>query len=118
MVRHEHSRSRVPRRVKIEDTGAGMDYLVPGREGGGGMIVGERIEVDPKVMMGKPVIRGTRVTVEADLLGAYLRLRRDDIQAAIRFAADTVAHEETRPIPSGGTKTRVRVGTSSRRRTL
>lgn len=94
------------------------------------MIVGERIEVDPKVMMGKPVIRGTRVSVElilrklaegaseADLLGAYPRLRRDDIQAAIRFAADTVAHEETRPIPSGGTKTRVRVGTSSRRRTL
>lgn len=57
-------------------------------------------------MMGKPVIRGTRITVElilrklsegaseADLLDAYPRLTREDIQAAIRYAADTLAHEE------------------------
>ena len=56
--------------------------------------------------MGKPVIRGTRITVElilrklsegaseADLLDAYPRLTREDIQAAIRYAADTLAHEE------------------------
>jgi uncharacterized protein (DUF433 family) len=31
---------------------------------------------------------------EADLLDAYPRLTRDDIHAAIRFAADTIAHEE------------------------
>ena len=65
-----------------------------------------RIEIDPNVMMGKPVIRGTRVTVElilrklgegaaeADLLDAYPRLTREDIQAAMRYAADTLAHEE------------------------
>ena len=70
------------------------------------MAVTERIEIDPKVMMGKPVIRGTRITVElilrklsegaseADLLDAYPRLTREDIQAAIRYAADTLAHEE------------------------
>ena len=58
-------------------------------------------------MMGKPVIRGTRLTVElilrklsegaseADLMEAYPRLTREDIQAAIRYAADTLAHEET-----------------------
>jgi len=57
--------------------------------------------------MGKPVIKGTRVTVElilrklsegaaeSDLLDAYPRLTIEDIQAAIRYAADTVAHEET-----------------------
>jgi uncharacterized protein (DUF433 family) len=57
-------------------------------------------------MMGKPVIRGTRITVElilrklsegateADLLDAYPRLTRADVQAAIRYAADTLAHEE------------------------
>ena len=57
-------------------------------------------------MMGKPVIRGTRITVElilrklsegaseADLLDAYPRLTREDIQAAIRYAADTLAHQE------------------------
>ena len=71
------------------------------------MTITDRIEINPKVMLGKPVIRGTRVTVElilrklsegaraADLLTAYPRLTREDIQAAIRYAADTVAHEET-----------------------
>jgi len=71
------------------------------------MAVTDRIEINPKVMLGKPVIRGTRITVElilrklgegareADLLDAYPRLTREDIQAAIAYAADTVAHEET-----------------------
>jgi uncharacterized protein (DUF433 family) len=66
----------------------------------------DRIEVDPNVMMGKPIIRGTRITVElilrklaegaaeADLLDAYPRLKREDIRAAIAYAADTIAHEE------------------------
>ena len=66
----------------------------------------DRIEVNPNVMMGKPVIRGTRIPVElilrkiseganeADLLEAYPKLTHEDIQAAIRFAADTLAHEE------------------------
>ena len=67
----------------------------------------DRIVIDPEVMLGKPVIRGTRVPVELilrklgegateqDLLDAYPRLIRADIQAAIGYAADTVAHEET-----------------------
>jgi uncharacterized protein (DUF433 family) len=67
----------------------------------------DRIEVNPKVMMGKPVIRGTRLTVEmivrklsegatdADLLAAYPRLTQEDIRAALGYAADTMAHEET-----------------------
>ena len=66
----------------------------------------DRIEINPQVMMGKPVIAGTRITVEsilrklsegaseADLLDAYPRLNRDDIRAAIRYGADTIAHEE------------------------
>jgi uncharacterized protein (DUF433 family) len=66
-----------------------------------------RIEVNPKVMLGKPVIRGTRIPVElilrklgegaseADLLDAYPRLKRADIQAALSYAADALAHEET-----------------------
>ena len=67
----------------------------------------DRIEVNPKVMLGKPVIRGTRIPVElilrklsegaseADLLDAYPRMTREDIQAALAYAADTLAHEET-----------------------
>jgi uncharacterized protein (DUF433 family) len=74
-----------------------------------------RIEVDPGVMLGKPVIRGTRVTVElilrklsegateADLLDAYPRLTREDIQAALAYAADTVAHEESLTVNLPGT---------------
>ncbi len=74
---------------------------------GGKMLITDRIEINPKVMLGKPVIRGTRITVElilrklsegaseADLLDAYPRLTREDIQTAIGYAADTLAHEET-----------------------
>ena len=70
------------------------------------MSVHGRIEVNPKVMLGKPVIRGTRITVELilrklgegatqdELLDAYPHLTRDDIQAAMAYAADTLAHEE------------------------
>ena len=71
------------------------------------MTITDRIEINPKVLMGKPVIRGTRLTVELilrklsegageeNLMEAYPRLTREDIQAAIRYAADTLAHEET-----------------------
>lgn len=75
----------------------------------------DRIEINPKVMLGKPVIRGTRITVElilrklgegaseADLLNAYPQLKKVDIQAAITYAADILAHEETELLSSQGT---------------
>jgi uncharacterized protein (DUF433 family) len=65
----------------------------------------DRIELNSAVLGGKPVVRGTRIPVEdilrkladgateADLLDAYPRLTRDDIQAALRYAADSVGHE-------------------------
>jgi len=65
-----------------------------------------RIEIDPDIMGGKPVIRGTRIPVETVLrkLGAGMtadaiitdhpRLMRDDILAAQAFAADYLADEE------------------------
>ena len=71
-----------------------------------------RIEVNPAVMQGKPVIRGTRIPVElllrklgegattADLLDAYPRLTAPDVQAALSYAADTIAHEVIVPIAS------------------
>ena len=67
----------------------------------------EKIATDPTFMLGKPVIRGTRVTVElilrklaegaaeADLLDGYPGLTAADIRAAIAYGADAVAHEET-----------------------
>ncbi|NQT53253.1 DUF433 domain-containing protein [bacterium] len=71
------------------------------------MATTDRIEVDPRVMQGKPVIRGTRIPVElilrklgqgateAELFDAYPRLTSEDVRAALAYAADTVAHEET-----------------------
>lgn len=64
-----------------------------------------RIEINPKVLSGKPIIRGTRIPVElivrklsegaseADILDAYPRLTVLDIRAALLFAADSLAHE-------------------------
>lgn len=66
----------------------------------------ERIKINPEIMGGKPVIRGTRVPVELILrkLGAGIsteqiladhpRLVLEDIRAAQTFAADYLADEE------------------------
>lgn len=70
------------------------------------MAVHDRVEINPKIKLGKAVIRGTRIPVElivlklaegADeraLLQAHPRLTAADIQAALRYAADSLAHEE------------------------
>jgi uncharacterized protein (DUF433 family) len=70
------------------------------------MIAKGRITIDIGVMQGKPVIRGTRITVdlvlrklsegatEADLLDAYPHLTAEDIRAALAYAAEAVSHEE------------------------
>lgn len=69
-------------------------------------MVHERIEMNPEIMGGKPVIRGTRIPVETILrkLGAGMapeailsdhpRLIGDDIRAAQAFAADYLADED------------------------
>ena len=65
-----------------------------------------KIEMNPKIMLGKPVIKGTRMTVELilrklsegakdkDIIDAYPHLTIEDIHAAISYAADVLAHEE------------------------
>ena len=71
----------------------------------------ERITVDPKVMVGKPVIKGTRLTVEhilnllahgatmAEILSEYRGLTQEDIQACILFATKSL--ETTTFMPLG-----------------
>jgi uncharacterized protein (DUF433 family) len=66
----------------------------------------DRISIDPEIMMGKPVIRGTRITVElilrklaegasdAELQKDYPHLTIQDIRAAVAYGAACVAHEE------------------------
>ena len=65
-----------------------------------------RIARNHEIMLGKPVIRGTRIPVELilrkiaegastpDLLDAYPRLTSEDIQAALQYAADVIGLEE------------------------
>jgi uncharacterized protein (DUF433 family) len=65
---------------------------------------------DPQVMMGKPVVAGTRITVDLILeklgsgesveavLEAHPRLTRDGVLAALRFAAQTLRAEVVYPI--------------------
>ena len=66
----------------------------------------KRIVVDPKIMLGKPVIKGTRLPVEIiiekvaygatteDLRKDYPFLKEDDIRAALLYAAKRIASEE------------------------
>jgi uncharacterized protein (DUF433 family) len=72
----------------------------------------DRIVSDPKIMFGKPVIKGTRITVELILrklaagmseqaiLTHHPHLTVDDIRAAAAFAADHLANEEIQYSPS------------------
>ncbi len=65
----------------------------------------KRITINPKVMVGKPVIKGTRITVEhimrelssgitqGELLELYPHLALDDIRAACAYAAARLAEE-------------------------
>jgi uncharacterized protein (DUF433 family) len=68
----------------------------------------DRIEIDPKVCNGKPVVRGTRIPVSVileqmaedeswdGLLAGYPELQREDIQAALLYATASLDHAEIR----------------------
>lgn len=63
------------------------------------------IEVNHEIMLGKPVIKGTRIPVELivrkmgegatieDILDGYPHLSREAVQAALIYAADTIGNE-------------------------
>jgi uncharacterized protein (DUF433 family) len=67
----------------------------------------ERIIVDPDVLVGKPVIRGTRIPVHLivglvanglstkEILKEYPRLKKEDIKAALLYASKLVENEVT-----------------------
>jgi len=66
----------------------------------------ERITIDPNIVLGKPVIKGSRITVELilrklsegmtidELLEAYPHLTKDDILAALSYSAEVISQEE------------------------
>lgn len=69
-------------------------------------MINNHVEINPKIMFGKPVIKGTRITVEAilrklaggmsvsDIVADHPHLTPDDVYAAAAFAADHLAEEE------------------------
>ena len=71
----------------------------------------DRIVVDPGVLVGKPVIKGTRLAVEflVELLAErwthelilknYPQLTEEDIQAALHYAAEVLKQEHVYPLP-------------------
>lgn len=70
----------------------------------------ERIRQDPRVLTGKPVIAGTRISVdfilklmaqgmpEEEILDEYPRLKHEDIQAALLYAGNVVRQESVFPL--------------------
>lgn len=66
----------------------------------------ERIVSDPEILVGKPTIKGTRISVELilgwlangwsfdQILESYPHITRDDILAALAFAAEMMQDEE------------------------
>jgi uncharacterized protein (DUF433 family) len=75
----------------------------------------ELIQAEPSIMMGKPVIAGTRITVELileklaagetieQLLDAHPRLTREAVQAALAFAARALRADIVYPLKQTGT---------------
>ena len=72
--------------------------------------IAQHIISDPDIMMGKPVIKGTRITVELilekmgagestqQILAAHPRLTAEDIQAALTFASQALRADVLYPI--------------------
>jgi len=70
----------------------------------------ERIEINPAIVVGKPIIRGTRLAVELlvdlmaegwtseQILENYPQLTSDDLQAALHYAADSLRRERVYPL--------------------
>ena len=68
----------------------------------------DRIVTDPEIMVGKPVVKGTRIPVELvlqhlaenpdleDLFAAFPRLTREDVKACLAFAKEVVEKKRRR----------------------
>lgn len=70
-----------------------------------------RIIIDPEILAGKPIIKGTRISVEfilellangwtdETIMENYPQLKKEDIQAALRYATDILKEEMVYPLP-------------------
>jgi uncharacterized protein (DUF433 family) len=74
------------------------------------MELSERIELDPRVCNGKPVIKGTRIPITVileqlaegktweSILSGYPELTRDDIHAALHYARASIDHTDLKAV--------------------
>jgi uncharacterized protein (DUF433 family) len=75
-----------------------------------------RIHADPRILAGKPVVKGTRIAVDlvleelahnpdvSELLAAHPDLTLDDVQACLAYAQAVVTGEDVRPKPPKGSR--------------
>lgn len=73
-------------------------------------VASKRIVSDPKILNGKPIIKGTRISVEfilelfrsgmshQQIMNEYDQLTKEDIAAALTFAKHAVSREEIIPL--------------------
>jgi uncharacterized protein (DUF433 family) len=74
------------------------------------MVWSERIVIDPEILTGKPVVKGTRLAVEfiidllaqgwsqEDILRNYPGLTKEDIQACLSYASSLLRAEKVYPL--------------------
>ena len=72
----------------------------------------DRITVDPNVLVGKPIVKGTRISVEfvidllargwttAQVLNEYDHLKPEDVQACLAYASDVLKSEKVYLLPT------------------
>jgi uncharacterized protein (DUF433 family) len=70
-----------------------------------------RITIDPNILVGKPIIKGTRLAVEfilellangwtiENILKNYPQLKREDVIAALKYAIEVLKEEKVYPLP-------------------
>jgi uncharacterized protein (DUF433 family) len=70
----------------------------------------DRIVIDPKILAGKPIVRGTRISVElvvellaagwnhAQILASYPHLAEEDIRACLAYASELLREEKVYPL--------------------
>ncbi len=72
-------------------------------------VYGDRISQDPEIMVGKPVVKGTRIPVDrvlhhlaendrADLFAAFPELTEEDVKAVLDYARAAVARQQRTPV--------------------
>ena len=106
-----HGRESISYRMSVPSVCYNNSYMKEDRR-----LYQERIVADPRILAGKPVVKGTRIAVDLvleelaqnpaidELLAAHPDLTRDDVQACLAYARAIVTGEEVSPKPPKGAR--------------